>query len=286
MFFKNLSPGAVGISATMEECIEIAKAAGFEGMDVNLGEARKTADEKSPDAVKAMFADAGLRMGGNVPIPDFRKDEETFQEGLKNLPEMAKLAQQVGVTRAATWIMPASDELPFDENFEQHRRRLRAIAEVLNDHGIGFGLEFVGPKTSRDGKKYEFIWDMAGMLKLCDAVGTPNMGLLLDCWHWYTSRGTVEDIKALKANQVVYVHVNDAPKGVAVDEHIDNQRAMPGETGVIDIGGFLNALKDIGYDGPITAEPFNPELRELPPAEAARRTAESLDNIWKIAGLS
>jgi sugar phosphate isomerase/epimerase len=60
---------------------------------------------------------------------------------------------------------------------------------------------------------------------------------------------------------------------------------MPGETGVIDIAGFLKALAAIGYDGPVTPEPFNPKLRELPAAEAARVTFASLRDIWEKAGM-
>jgi len=280
--FRNLSPGAVGIKATFGESIQLAKDAGYEGLDLNLGAAK----ELGPEGVKAAYADAGLRIGGGVPCPQFRQDEKTFRNGMADYPEQVKLAADCGCTRCATWIMPAHDELSFDENFELHAKRLREVATVLNNHGIGFGLEFVGPRTSREGKAHEFIWNMAGMLKLCDAIGTPNMGLLLDCWHWHTSEGTVADIRNLKSNQVVYVHVNDAPEGVAMSDYVDNQRALPGETGVIDIGSFLRALDEIGYDGPVTSEPFSDELRQMSPAEAARVTLGNLNAIWQTAGLA
>ena len=284
--FKNMSPGAIGVSGTMQECLAIAKEVGFEGMDVNINEAARIAGEKSPRAIKDMFLEAGLKIGGCNIVPEFRKDEETFRKGLAELPEKAALAHDIEIKRTYTWIRPFSDELPFEQNFELHARRLTEIAQILDEHGLRFGLEFVGPKTSRAGHKYEFIYDMDGMLKLCEAIGTPNVGLLLDSWHWYTTGGTVEDIRRLRADQVVYVHVNDAPKGIPVDEQIDNVRCLPGETGVIDIKGFLQALKEIGYDGPVTPEPFKKELREMPPREAARTVAESMDKIWRIAGLS
>ena len=40
-----------------------------------------------------------------------------------------------------------------------------------------------------------------------DAVGS-NAGLLLDSWHWHTSLGTVDEIRALKNGQVVAVDSN------------------------------------------------------------------------------
>ncbi len=63
------------------------------------------------------------------------------------------------------------------------------MAQILADHGCRLGLEFVGPKTLRDSQRYPFIYTMAGMLALGDAIGTGNVGLLLDCYHLYTSHG-------------------------------------------------------------------------------------------------
>ncbi len=284
--FRNMSPGAIGIQGSMAEVLPLAKEAGFEGIDLNVREAAKIADESSLDEVKAMFADAGMKMGGwGLPV-DFRKDEDAFQEGLTQLPETAALGQALGCTRVPTWVSPASDGLTFEENFQIHARRLRACAEILRDNGCSLGLEFVAPKTSWSGKKYEFIHDLPGMLELGDVIGTGNVGLLLDAWHWYTAHGTLDQIRNLRPEQVVYVHVNDAPEGVEVDEQIDNVRCLPGATGVIDIGGFLSTLSDIGCTAPVTPEPFVKELREMPAAEAATTVAEGMAKIWEEGGLA
>ena len=77
----------------------------------------------------------------------------------------------------------------------------------------------------------------------------------------------------------------DLPPGVAVEDQIDNVRCLPGETGVIDICGFLQSLQDIGYDGPITPEPFSKKLQGMSPAQAAATAGQSMRKIWEIAGL-
>ena len=284
--FRNLSPGAVGISGSLTDIIELARKTGFEGIDVPIGEVATLVEDKSPDHVKGLFAEAGLEMGGwGLPV-DFRKEEDKFQDGLKGLPRLAQAAAAVGATRVPTWVMPWSEDLPFEDNFAQHARRLRACAEVLKDHGCRLGLEFVGPKTSRDGHRYPFVHNMDQMLSLVAEIGTGNVGLLLDCWHWYTAHHTPADLAKLTNEDVVYVHVNDAPAGVDVDAQVDNVRAMPGATGVIDIASFLTALDTMGYDGPITAEPFSKELRDMPDPQAAKAVLESLDTIWRVAGLA
>jgi len=283
--FKSLSPGPIGVEGTTEELAALAEKHGFQGLSLNAAEAADQLDAGTLDALRAVYERHGLRPGAmGLPV-DFRRDEGAFQRGLAGLGRLAKAAAAMGCRRCATWILPASDELAFEENFERHRRRLKACAEVLAEHGVDLGLEFVGPRTSRAGKKHEFVYDLAGMLRLCEAIGTGTVGLLLDCWHWYCTEGTVDEIRALAARQVVLVHVNDAPAGIPVAEQVDNRRAMPGETGVIDIAGFLGALEAIGYDGPVLAEPFSLTVRELPRDEAVRVTGESLDRIFATAGV-
>jgi sugar phosphate isomerase/epimerase len=65
-------------------------------------------------------------------------------------------------------------------------------------------------------------------------------------------------------------------------------RALPMETEVIDLVGFMRALREMGYDGPVMPEPFSQRLNDLaatdPPA-AAREAARSMDALWRAAGL-
>jgi hypothetical protein len=149
-----------------------------------------------------------------------------------------------------------------EENWCFHIERLRPIAETLGECGICFGLEFLGPKTLRDDKRFSFIHTLPGILDLATEVG-PNVGVLLDSWHWYTSGATVGDILALKPEQVVSVHVNDAPAGIPLDTQQDMKRKIPGATGIIPIVAFLRALHGIGYDGPVTPEPFDSDLAAM-----------------------
>jgi len=273
--YKCMNPGAIGIKLPWKECLPLARATGFEGIDVNVDPAVPASE------YLAALAEHALKPGGmGLPL-NMRDDDAKFDAGLAALPAKAKRAAEIGVTRLATWILPFSDTRPLKENFRWHADRLGRAAKVLAGHGCRLGLEFIGPKTARIGHKYPFVRTMEHMLELCEAAG-PNVGLLLDAWHWYTSLGTVEDILALDAKQVVYVHINDAPAGIAVDQQRDNVRALPGETGVIDLAGFLGALMKIGYDGPVVPEPFVKDLATLPPADAARRVGDALGRVWSL----
>jgi sugar phosphate isomerase/epimerase len=209
--FKNLNPGAVGIKCGWVEGLDLAREAGFAGADLHLAEAQKLAAEQGAEAVKALYAQRGLRIGGwGFPV-DWRDTDAAFFESLGRLPAQAKLAAEVGCFRTTTWVLGWSDELSRQEHFDRVYRRFKLSAEILRDYGHRLGLEFIGPRTSRAPHRHGFIHTMDGMLALCCAIGTGNVGLLFDVWHWYTSRSTLDDVRQLTADDVVYVHLNDAP---------------------------------------------------------------------------
>jgi hypothetical protein len=54
---------------------------------------------------------------------------------------------------------------------------------------------------------------------------------------------------------------------------------------VIGVAAFLGALRQIGYAGPVRAEPFNQALRELDDEAACRATSEALDRAFALAGI-
>jgi sugar phosphate isomerase/epimerase len=277
--YKDLGVGHLGVKANQEQAIEYAAKFGFEGVDVHLWDLMKMSKPQRKDMVDSLKA-KGLHWGtSGVPV-QFRKDEETFKKGMKGLPEQAKVLEEIGNDRMVTWIMPGRDDITYLENFKMHANRLREVAKVCKDHGIRLGLEFVGPQTLRNRFRFPFVHTQPEMLQLCDEIGTGNVGLLLDAFHWFTSHGTEEELKSLTNEQLVLVHVNDAIPGRGRDEQIDGERALPTTTGVIPLKSFINILQDIGYDGPVTCEPFNDELRKMDDEKALQKTSDSLDTLF------
>jgi len=280
-FYKNLGPGHIGVRANQRQALEYAVRFGFDSITPSAGEFQGKSGGEIRDWLETM-KDKGVRYGSaGLPV-DFRRDEDRFTQGLAGLPRQAKVLQQLGVTRMATWILPGHNELTYLQNFKRHERRLREAAKVLKDYDIRLGLEFVGPRTSRARNRFPFVCTQHGMMELADAIGTGNVGLLLDSWHWYTSHGTVDELLTLSNKDIVHIHVNDAPEGIDVDEQIDNRRRLPVTTGVIDMKGFVNALVKIGYDGPVECEPFDQKLREMDDPIAVELTAEALNRLWKL----
>lgn len=286
--YTAIGPEAIGIRGlSLAEAIALTRNAGFEGLVFSPHAVANAVDERGAAAVKADFAAAGIRPA-HWGLPVAWRDEARWQDDLAALPRLAAAAASIGAPRTATYMPSGSDERPYQENFAWHVSRLRAIAEVLAEAGCRLGIEYIGPKTFRAAFRHEFIYTLPATLELIDAIGTGNVGLMLDSWHLFASGGSLQDLASLTNDQIVVVHVNDAPAGIPWDEQIDTVRALPMETGVIDLVGFMHALQTIGYDGSVMPEPFSQRLVELAARDrlaAAREAAGAMAALWSAAGL-
>lgn len=273
--FASFNPGHVGISVSLREGLALAERHGFGGFDAQLNAIHEEVTAHGAESLRYLYIQHGLRIGAwNLPFMPYRVSEEEWKQWLEKLPPLLASASSFGARRAGMWILPGSDELDHEANFEFHVQRFQPIARLLADHNIRLGLEFIGPQTSFDRFKYPFVRSVGSTLELAKAMGS-NVGLLLDAWHWHTAGGTRDDLKPLTRDNLVHIHVDDAPDGIPINELVDNRRRLPCTTGVIDIDGFMQALANAGYEGPVTAEPFDPGINALPTDESAHRTAKT-----------
>jgi len=276
--YKALSLGVLGHSLPFEAKAKIATQHGFAGVDMSM----EPIEELGLDGVRRILDENGLVAAVcGMPV-QFRKDDETFGKDLEALPAYGKAMADVGCTRCATWFMPVYDTPTYEEAFEQLRVRTAAICDVLGEYGIRYGLEFVGPETMRGDRSQEFIYSINTLLPLIKAVDRPNLGMLLDIYHWYTSDGSADDLSKLDDDLIVLVHLNDGQAGVAREDQIDGIRAMPLETGVVDSATFMRALDSLAYSGPLIVEPFSQRIRETPVEDAVAETSTSIDRMLAL----
>ncbi len=286
--YSSLMPGAIGIKGlSLEDSIALAARAGFDGVWFDIKEAKALADQHSVDYVKDLFASQGVRPGGwGAPVR--WQDDANRDADLQALTPLAELGVALGNPFTTTGIMPANNDREFDDQYAFIIERLRPYAAALKASGVSLGIEFIAPKTLRDKFKYEFIYSMPRMLELAADAGTGNIGVLFDVWHHYTAHGTVEELDLLNTDNVFVVHVNDAPTGLEIDEQQDLARTLPMETGVIPALAMIAKLAEIGYAGPVIAEPFSARVNDLAatgPAAAARETRESITKLFAASGI-
>lgn len=258
----------LGQGLDLEGYLDLAARTGFSGVDT-IGNAKQIADEKGVNAVLDLFEKYNVRPSSwGIPV-DWKGSDDSFEQSLAEFPKHLEFGVAIGCPRACTWILPAIDGDPADFR-RQSVERWRKAGQVAEDYGVRLGLEWVGPATLREGKN-DFIYTMDQLLDMEDEAGVDSLGLLVDSFHWYTAGHTVADLEAVPVEKIVHVHLNDAPDKPR-EQQIDSQRLLPGE-GIIDLTGFLGALKKIGYTDYMGIETFSEELKALPVEESAARAA-------------
>lgn len=117
-------------------------------------------------------------------------------------------------------------------------------------------------------------------VKLCKETGKKNVKVHLDCFHMIREEKSFrEAVLTCGREYLGYVHVNE------------NDRGIPG-TGLVPFEEFFKALREIGYNGPLVIESFDPSFEETAANCAIWRTfadtgedlaREGLKNLKGIA---
>ncbi len=280
-FKMSLNAGAIGAKFDQMTLVEMAVKYGYDSVVSHPEEiTAMTATRRS--ALQSNMKDEGISWGSGGLTVDFRRDTATFREGLANLPAHAEALESVGATRMNTWIMPSNADFTYHENFELHQTRLKDMANILGHFGIRLGLEYVGPKTLLTRNKYSFIRTMKECKELIAAIDESNVGFVLDSFHWYCAGDDKADLLTLENKDIITVDLNDARVGLTLETQIDGKRELPLATGVIPLQDFMDALVQIGYDGPVRAEPFNQKLRDMEDEEAVKVTKEAMTQAFGL----
>ena len=281
--YKSLATGHIGIKTNgFEETLAIAKKHGYGAVTYSP----ESLEAEGLDTYKALdlMGQYGMIIS-DFGLPVNITSREAFNDSFSKLEKTACVAAKLGIHRCCTWMMSSSKDYEFAENFRFHTWMFKQIAAVLKEYDIHFGVEFLGPKHILHANPYPFIHTIDGMLELCDAVGTGNVGLLLDSHHCYASglKGAEFAMYIRDEKDIVIVHINDVAPDVAMDDVKDSPRFYPGEPGGggNDLKGFMQALKDLKYSGPVVVEPFSPVLWGMDDNDAiAKIVSEATDSVW------
>ena len=278
--------GSVARGVSGPDKARLAAKVGYGGVDWDLGPAKTAGVE----ATKALFTELKIKPTiTNLPMArplPFGGEQAAFQQALMQLGDDAAFCAAIGCQKMMV-VLPATSPIPKDEQRKVVRDRLAALSEVLQRSNVRLGVEFLGVQQFRMGRAdgpppIPFIWTLPDTVALAKDSGS-NIGAILDVWHWHHSGSTIADILAAGKERIVHIHVSDA-KAQPPAEVRDNQRVMPGE-GVIDLLGFFQALKKIGYEDGVSPEPLGRVPAELSPEDGAKLALDTTLAVMKKAGV-
>src|SRR5262245_4163397 len=269
------------------EFARLAARVGYGGVDWSLDAARA----EGLDRTKALFEELKIEPTiTNLPMPrplPFGGDEAQFRDALVSLADQAAFGAAIGCRRMMV-VLPPTGPAPKAEYRKVVRDRIAAVSDVLQKSDTRLGLEFLGVLQFRAGRgdgpaPHPFIWTLPETVALAKDCGA-NIGTILDVWHWHHSGGTTAEIRATEKSRIVHVHVSDA-KPMAPEAVRDNMRVMPGE-GSIDLVGFFQALKAIGYADGVSPEPLGRIPADMSAEDAARLGLQTTRAVMEKAGVA
>ncbi|MFV1967474.1 MAG: sugar phosphate isomerase/epimerase family protein [Pirellulaceae bacterium] len=283
--YKNLSPRALGITGRQSEIIELALTYGFHGMELDLADFSKRVEYRDLEYASRFVQSANINIGGfDLPVR-WRGDEEIYKADLSKLDSLVVQAAHLGAKSCRTLVMPGSDDLPYHENFEQHRQRLSEMAEMLAKHGIRLGVGFLAAPMHREEQQYEFIRDAEALVTLIKSVAHDSVGLMLDTWNWHFGGSTMDLLTGLEVSLIESVHLADASAesdaAVITDEH----RVLPGQDGAVKNIDILTHFNKNGYEGPVTLAPHPKCFSGMTRDNIVQRCSSVFDQLWRAVGV-
>lgn len=284
--FKCLSASALGLSSDETELIEPALSHGFRAVELDVLDFASRASSFGLDQVRRRLRSAKLQTPQCHLPTDWRGDDETFQQGLADIDRWAELAVAVDCKLALTWIEPVSEERPYHENFEWHRKRFQQLGQALDKHGIRLAVGFAAAADLRSEGNFEFIRDFDALGMLISTVGAKNVGLVVNLWDIWASGGELDKLRKVPPASILAVQVADAAEGADPHEATSAQRMLPGQTGIIDTPAALTMLAELGYRGSVTPVPHPSHFQGQNRNAIVRATSEALDSVWKAAHLT
>jgi hydroxypyruvate isomerase len=135
-------------------------------------------------------------------------------------------------------------------------KALGKVAELAERHDVTYHLENLNTKIDHAGYPLARAEDVA---RLVEEVNSPRLRLLLDVYHAQVQEGNVLQVIRDHGKLLGYVHVADVPG-----------RHEPG-TGELNYPRVAQALREVGYGGPVALEAFP----EKDPHLALRRFREA-----------
>jgi len=284
--YKNVNLSSLGVSGRQSELIELTLTYGFRGLDVDAPELLRRASLQGVEEATKYIRSGKVKIGGWMLPVNLAADDPTFDQELEKFASLAQTAAEVGFTYCTAVIDPASDDLPFHENFERHRGRLARVADVLQRHEIRLAVGFQAAAKHREGRAYPFIHQAEEILTLVKSIVSDNVGLALDTWDWKVGGGGNDQLDELTGQQIVTVGIADVPLDADLAAVDQTQRMLPTDETIPEYGALLTRLAERGYEGPVTLYPHSSHFAKLTRDASVDKCSDVLNRIWTAAGLN
>ncbi len=265
---------------TLRECLQLARDAGFDGIELNFDLENdlspKSAIEKYR-AIGKMAGDIGIAISGLCsflywPYSLTDNDPERRKRGLELARLMIEAAHELGTENVLTiagstyipWI-PDREPVPIDVCDGRARESIGQLVPLAEKHGVYLNIEnivFNGYLTT-PGEMNAFV-DSFGSKHVQVHFDTGNVMLFQFPEHWIPILG----------RRIKNVHFKEFSKK-GTDHTLESFRTLL--DGTTNWPAVMDALEQTGYEGYVTFEYFHPFLHY--PEALVEQSSDALDRI-------
>lgn len=227
-----------------------AKQLGFEVVDLAIAHPEKFPLEKVLEAKKETGIELVTTTTLGADTNPISPDPDIRANGVSHMKLMIDINRKIGSKITGGVIYAGWGCLTkrprTEREWEWSVAAMREVAKYAEDNWDGIiAVECVNRFETH------FLNIAEDAVQYCKDVGYKNMRVHLDCFHMIREEKSFSGaVRTCGKEYLGYVHVNE------------NDRGIPG-TGLVPFKEFMGALLEIGYDGPVTIESFDPSFEEL-----------------------
>jgi sugar phosphate isomerase/epimerase len=252
--------------------------AGIKNVEITNGLLDDFLKTDSLDAARRVLSDNGLTpVSAACGVTALIEPNSGRAAALENFKRRCEQFAALGLNRTyTTTATPANPPKYTLDDYKTAAQNLHDVGEAAQQFKIKAMVEFVRAST--------FIATVNTLASVMRQAAHPNLGIVFDCYHFWSGNNKLDDIDDLRPGEVAHVHFQDVPN--MPREMLDQtSRFIPGD-GVSPLTKILHKLSDRGYSGPLSVELFLPKFQQGDPYEVAdeiRQKAEAVMRQAKVA---
>lgn len=246
--------------------IRLTAAAGFAGVELWINDLYEHVGRGGEirDVEKAI-ADHGLIVPCTIALRGWGEAVgPEYALALEEARRRMDLAARIG----SPYIVATPPRQPC--NLTQVASRYIDLLEIGRQAGCRPTFEYISFFGSAS--KLSHAWQVVQAADDADAT------LIYDSFHTWNSASSLDDLRGIPANRISHWHIDDAHPDMPATTQTDPNRVMPGE-GQIDLPAEITVMKQIGYQGTVSLELFNPQLWERDPCEVLKLGIERMQEL-------
>lgn len=269
--------GATTMKADLETDIRVASEAGFQWLEIWASKLHRFLGSHTPADLKRLFDAHNIKPYSINSIERITfRNPDLHTSLLDECKELCQIAEQIQCPYVVVVPSPLPGGTSRSQVIEESVRVLSELAAIASPRGVSLAFEFLGqPDCS--------VQTLALANEIVRQVNLPNIGLVIDSFHFYAGGSTLESIRELPQDRLFIFHINDAedrPREQLEDRH----RLLPG-LGILPLTKIIGALSGIGYNRVVSVEIFRPEYWERDPSELARAAHAAVEGVLDSAAV-